>query len=668
MTIRIARFCIAGRGRVNRKRHPYPLQGASDYTPAMAFLPARPQDLARTGRDGAGLAPGDLDAVFVTGDAYVDHPSFGVALLARLLEAEGYRVGILARPDPDDVAAFRLLGRPRLAFLVSAGALDSMVSSYTANRKPRSEDDYAPGGRPELCLRGDGSIGPGSAGRKNARPDRAVIAYTAKCREAFKGVPVIIGGIEASLRRLAHYDYWSDKVRRSILLDSKADLLVYGMGETALLEAMARLRAARETAAGEGAGTASGGPAAVDALRGIRGTAWRSSKRPDIEGAIFLPPYEASSSDKAAYAESFRIQYREAEPLKARTLVEESDGRFVVQEAPAFPLDQRSLDRVHELPYERLAHPMYANEGGVPALSEVQFSLTSCRGCFGACSFCAISLHQGRRITSRSKASLLREARLLTGLPGWKGYIHDVGGPTANFRVPACAKMDRAGACTDRRCLAPEPCPNLRADESDYVEVLRALRALPGVKKVFIRSGIRFDYLMLDRDEAFFRELVAHHVSGQLKVAPEHVSDRVLDLMGKPRRAAYAAFAKRYAELNREAGLSQFLVPYYISAHPGSGLPEAIELAEALRDAGFVPDQVQDFYPTPGTLSTAMYWTGLDPLTGKTVHVATGAHERALQRALLQFNKPENRELVKEALLAAGRRDLIGSGPKCLVR
>jgi len=663
----MARFCAAASRRVNLKATGFISGGLRTILRAMAFLPARPQDLARSGKSGAGTSAGDLDAIFVTGDAYVDHPSFGIALLARLLESEGYRVGILARPDPDDVAAFRLLGRPRLAFLVSAGALDSMVSSYTANRKPRSEDDYAPGGRPELCLRGDGSIGPGSAGRKNARPDRAVIAYTAKCREAFKGVPVIIGGIEASLRRLAHYDYWSDKVRRSILLDSKADLLVYGMGETALLEAMSRLRAARE-AGGGAAGPGSAAAGAADALRGIRGTVWRSSKRPDIEGAVFLPPFEASSSDKAAYAESFRIQYREAEPLNAHPLIEESDSRFVVQEPPAFPLDQRMLDRVHELPYERLAHPMYSGDGGVPALQEVQFSLTSCRGCFGACSFCAISLHQGRRITSRSKASLLREARILTGLPGWKGYIHDVGGPTANFRVPACAKMDRAGACTDRRCLAPEPCPNLRADESDYVELLRALRALPGVKKVFIRSGIRFDYLMLDRDEAFFRELVAHHVSGQLKVAPEHVSDRVLDLMGKPRRAAYEAFSKRYAELNREAGLAQFLVPYYISAHPGSGLPEAIELAEALRDSGFVPDQVQDFYPTPGTLSTAMYWTGLDPLTGKAVHVATGAHERALQRALLQFNKPENRELVKEALLAAGRRDLIGSGPKCLVR
>jgi uncharacterized radical SAM protein YgiQ len=624
----------------------------------MAFLPAHPSDLASRG-----WKPGDLDAVFVTGDAYVDHPSFGVALLGRLLEAEGWKVGILARPDPDDVEAFRLLGRPRLAFLVTAGALDSMVSSYTANRKPRSEDDYAPGGDPALCLRSDGSIGRGREGRANARPDRAVIAYSARCREAFKGVPVIIGGIEASLRRLAHYDYWSDKVRRSILLDAKADLLVYGMGETALLEVMGRLAS---LAAAEGV-EAERLSAAAAAMGGIRGTVWRSSRRPDLPAAIELPPFERTSTDKAAYAESFRIQYREAEPATAQALIEAADSRFVVQEGPALPLSAGALDRVSELPYERLAHPMYAAFGGVPALEEVRFSLASSRGCFGACSFCAIALHQGRRITARSKASLVREAKVLTAQPGWKGYIHDVGGPTANFRVPACAKMDKSGACTDRRCLAPEPCPNLKADESDYVEVLRAIRAVPGVKKVFVRSGIRFDYLMLDPKDVFLRELVRHHVSGQLKVAPEHVSAKVLALMGKPSHQSWEAFAKRYAELNREYGLKQFLVPYYISAHPGSGLAEAIELAECLRDSGFVPDQAQDFYPTPGTLSTAMYWTGLDPLTGKEVYVARGAHERALQRALLQYNKPENRELVREALITAGRRDLIGRGPKCLV-
>jgi uncharacterized radical SAM protein YgiQ len=618
----------------------------------MAFLIACPADLSR-----AGLKPGDLDAVLISGDAYVDHPSFAAALLGRLLEAEGYRVGIIARPDPDDAGAFRLLGRPRLAFLVAAGALDSMVSSYTANNKPRSEDDYAPGGDAALCMRADGSIGPGVKGRKNARPDRAVIAYATKCREAYKGVPVVIGGIEASLRRLAHYDYWSDKVRRSILLDSKADLLVYGMGERALLEIMARLKAAEGGATSE---LAAG-------FRGIRGTAWRASSKPGIDGALELPPYAEVAASKEAYAASFALQYRNTDPFSAKPLVEESDGRWVVQEPPAFPVDGKELDRLYELPYARTWHPLYGAAGGVPAIEEVQFSLVSNRGCYGACSFCALTLHQGRIVSARTEASLVREAVTLTRHPAFKGYIHDVGGPTANFRGPACAKMKKAGACADRRCLAPEPCPNLKADHAEYLGILRAVRAVPGVKKVFIRSGIRFDYLMLDPSEAFFRELVEHHVSGQLKVAPEHVSKRVLDLMGKPRRAAYEAFSKRYAELNRELGLKQFLVPYFISAHPGSGIPEAIELAEYLRDSGFIPDQVQDFYPTPGTLSTAMYWTGIDPFTGEAVHVARGAHERALQRALLQYDRPANRELVREALVSAGRRDLIGRGPECLI-
>jgi uncharacterized radical SAM protein YgiQ len=622
----------------------------------MPFIPATPQDLRQRG-----LKPGDLDAIFVTGDSYVDHPSFGVAILSRLLESEGYKVGIIARPDPDDAAAFRLLGAPRLAFLVAAGALDSMVSSYTANNKPRAEDDYAPGGRRELCLRGDGTIGPGVKGRENARPDRALIAYAAKCREAYKGVPVVVGGIEASLRRLAHYDYWSDKVRRSILLDSKADLLVYGMGERALAEIMARLREAAER--GESL------PEAAVAMRGIRGTVWRASKRPELEEGSFveLPGYEETSSDKGAYAAGFKIQYRNTDPYSAKRLLERAEARWVVQEPPAFPLEPGKLDEVYELPYERAWHPMYDALGGVPALSEVQFSLVSSRGCFGGCSFCALAFHEGRIVTARSKGSLVGEAKGLMGLPGWKGYIHDVGGPTANFRGPACPKMAVAGACQDRRCLAPEPCPNLVVDHRDYLEVLRALRAIPGVKKVFIRSGIRYDYLIRDPDESFFRELVEHHVSGQLKVAPEHVSDRVLALMGKPRHEVYSRFAKRYAELNRELAMRQYLVPYFISAHPGAGLPEAIELAEYLRDSGFVPDQVQDFYPTPGTLSTAMYWTGLDPLTGEAVHVARGARERAQQRALLQFNKSENRELVREALIEAGRRDLIGRGPKCLI-
>jgi uncharacterized radical SAM protein YgiQ len=615
----------------------------------MPFLPALPSDLAPLG-----LEPGELDAVFVTGDAYVDHASFGVALLARLLEAEGWRVGIIARPDPDDVAAFRLLGRPRLAFLMTAGALDSMVSSYTANRKIRSEDDYAPGGRPEICLRGDGTLGPGIAGRSQARPDRAVIAYSAKCREAYKGVPVVVGGIEASLRALAHYDYWSDKPRRSILLDSKADLLVHGMGESALREIMHRL------SAGESVGS----------IRDLAGTAWRSSTHPGPEDGKYLdlPSYEAVVADKSAFLEATRLRYAHADYHDGTALVQQSEARYVVLEPSAQPLSRSELDRVHELPYERAWHPMYEEYGGVPAFSEVKFSLVSNRGCFGGCSFCSITLHQGRAIRSRSRESLLREAGILTRLPDFKGYIHDLGGPTADFRSSACRKTDERGACPDRLCLSPEPCPALEVDHGDYLDILRALRALPGVKKVFVRSGIRFDYLLLDRDESFFRELVEHHVSGQLKVAPEHVSDIVLRLMGKPKRSVYEAFSKRYARLNREAGLKQYLVPYFISAHPGAGLAEAIELAEYLRDTGFIPDQVQDFYPTPGTLATAMYWTGKDPLTGEAVHVAKGDRERAMQRALLQYKKPENRELVREALRLAGRRDLIGEGPGCLVR
>jgi uncharacterized radical SAM protein YgiQ len=622
----------------------------------MPFLPALPSDL-----EASGLKPGELDAVFVTGDAYVDHASFGAALLGRLLQDEGYKVGIIARPDPDDVAAFRLLGRPRLAFLVSAGALDSMVSSYTANRKPRSEDDYAPGGEASHCLRGDGSIGPGIAGRAQARPDRAVIAYTAKCREAYKGVPVVVGGVEASLRALAHYDYWSDKVRRSILLDSKADILVHGMGEHALCEIMRRI-------------AAGGGDAKATTLRGIPGTAWASSKDPALAAgtSLELPSYEAvagvDAASKAAFLEASNSRYANADPHYAKALVQASDARYLVLEPPAAPLSRAELDRIHELPYERAWHPMYDEHGGVPAFSEVKFSLVSSRGCFGGCSFCSITLHQGRAIASRSRESLLREAAILAKLPDFKGYIHDLGGPTADFRASACRKTDEKGACPDRLCLSPEACPKLEVDHREYLGILRALRAAPGIKKVFIRSGIRFDYLMLDADESFFRELVGHHVSGQLKVAPEHVSDAVLDLMGKPRRSVYEAFAKRYAELNRESALKQYLVPYFISAHPGAGLGEAIELAEYLRESGFAPDQVQDFYPTPGTLSTAMYWTGLDPATGKAVHVARGERERAMQRALLQYKKPANRELVREALIAASRRDLIGNGPKCLIK
>jgi uncharacterized radical SAM protein YgiQ len=615
----------------------------------MPFLPAHPSDLAARG-----LKPGDLDAIFVTGDSYVDHASFGAALLGRLLESEGWRVGIIARPDPDDVEAFRLLGRPRIAFLVTSGALDSMVSSYTANRKPRSEDDYAPGGSAELCLRANGTIGKGIGGRAQARPDRAVIAYTVKCREAYKGVPVVIGGVEASLRALSHYDYWSDKVRRSILLDSKADLLVHGMGERALVDIMRRL------GAGDPVGT----------LRGIPGTAWRSSQLPGLAPGSFvpLPSHEETAADTAAFLQATRLRYDNADPHDARALVQQCEARYVVLEPPAACLSRAELDRAYELPYERTWHPMYDAFKGVPAFSEVKFSLLSNRGCFGGCTFCSITLHQGKAVASRSRESLLREAVLLTKLPDFKGYIHDLGGPVADFRASACRKTDERGSCHDRSCLSPGPCKNLEVDHRDYLGILRALRGLPGVKKVFIRSGIRFDYLMLDRDKTFFRELVLHHVSGQLRVAPEHASDSVLRLMGKPGIGVYKAFARSFKELNEELGLKQYLIPYFISSHPGAGLAEAIELAEYLRDSGFVPDQVQDFYPTPGTLATAMYWTGIDPETGNKVHVARGDRERAMQRALLQYKKPENRSLVVEALIAGGRRDLIGSGPKCLVR
>ncbi|HWR11058.1 MAG TPA: YgiQ family radical SAM protein [Rectinemataceae bacterium] len=652
----------------------------------MSFIPASLSDLEK-----AGLEPGDLDAIIVTGDAYVDHSSFGAAIIGRVLESEGYRVAILARPDPDDVEAFRIFGRPRLAFLVTAGAVDSMVSSYTANKKPRSEDEYAPGGDKALCMRADGSIGAGIRARPNARPDRAAIVYSAMCRQAYKGIPLVIGGIEASLRRLAHYDYWSDTVRKSILLDSKADILVYGMGERQIAEIMRRLGAGRhaaghlETAAtGSGAAPATGaapaGAAPKPDLSGIRGTAWAKhvgamppeALAAEFPGASILPGFDSlSGSDPEAklnFETSFALQYRNTDPYSARRLVEPYGDRVVVQEPPAFPLDREELDRIYALPYEREAHPMYESRGGVPALAEVKFSLLSSRGCFGACSFCALTFHQGRQVNSRSIEAIVEEARILTTMGDFKGYIHDVGGPTANFRRSACGKMEKHGACLDRRCLSPEPCAQLEPDHREYVLLLRALRALPGVKKVFVRSGVRFDYAIADESDEFLRELVSHHISGQLKVAPEHVSDKVLALMGKPPRRVYDAFAARYADLNREKDLKQYLIPYFISAHPGSGLPEAIELAEYLRDTGFVPDQAQDFYPTPGTLATAMYWCGTNPLDGQPVYVARGAHERALQRALLQYNAPANAELVREALTVAGRGDLIGTGSRCLVK
>ena len=596
----------------------------------------------------------EVDFVFVSGDGYVDHPSFAAALLGRLLESNGYTVAILAQPDWKNPKSFKIFGRPRLAFLVSAGAMDSMVSNYTANNKPRSEDAYAHGGE------------------SGHRPDRAITTYVGAIRQAYKGVNIIIGGIEASLRRFSHYDYWSNTVKRSILLDSKADLLIYGMGEKALLQIASLLasgKSARE-------------------IRNVRGTCWYTGKKSDIDELIksdssdfinekppvFVPPYEQVKADtpesKQKYAESYLIQEQNTDALNAAVLIEQTDARYVVQNPPALPLTTEEMDKIYELPFTRKWHPMYdapAKNGktGIPALSEVKFSLTSCRGCFGACSFCAITFHQGRRIQSRSHDNILKEATRMTEDTEFKGYIHDIGGPTANFRNDACDKQKKSGACTNRDCLGTNPCPNLQVSHKDYTELLRKLRELPKVKKVFIRSGIRFDYLMMDKDKTFFTELCRHHISGQLKVAPEHVNDNVLRLMRKSTHKVYEEFSAEYTKINRELGLKQYLVPYYISAHPGADLNAAIDVALYLKKTGFVPDQVQDFYPTPASLSTCMYWTELNPWnknpdgTFEKVYVAKGARERKLQRALLQFNKKENYPLVKEALTLCHREDLL---------
>ena len=598
------------------------------------FLPVCRQDLIDRNIS-------QVDFVFVSGDAYVDHPSFASALLGRLLEANGYTVAILAQPDWKDVEVFRQFGQPKLGFLVSAGAMDSMVSNYTANNKPRSEDVYAHGGV------------------KGHRPDRATNIYVQKIREAYKGVNVLIGGIEASLRRTSHYDYWTNTVKRSILLDSKADLLMYGMGEHSLLEIAALLR--EEVPARQ--------------IRNVRGTCWYTSKKEEIpEDAVWLPSYQDISKNteesRELFARSYHTQEMNTDAINGKILVEPADTRFVVQMPASLPLTTEEFDKVYELPFTRRWHPMYDepaenNKTGIPALSEVKFSLTSCRGCFGACSFCAITFHQGRRIQARSHESLIKEAVKMTDDKDFKGYIHDVGGPTANFRHDACEKQAKAGACPNRDCMGVNPCPNVKVDHTDYVSLLRKLRELPKVKKVFIRSGIRFDYLMMDKDKTFFKELVMHHISGQLKVAPEHVSDNVLSLMRKSTHKIYEDFAKEYEKTNKECGMKQYLVPYYIAGHPGAGLNEAIETALYLKKTGFVPDQVQDFYPTPGSLATAMYYTGFNPHKEggdghlEKVYVARGGHERRLQRALLQFNKRENANLVKEALREAGRADLI---------
>lgn len=575
------------------------------------------------------------DFLLVTGDAYVDHPSFGPTVIGRVLEAAGYRVAILAQPDWHSAEAFRAMGRPRLGVMIGSGNLDSMVAHYTAAKKRRSEDFYSPGKKAGL------------------RPDHAVIVYANRAREAFPELPIIIGGLEASLRRFAHYDYWDDKVRRSALIDAGADILVYGMGEYASLEIARRLKKKEP----------------VSALTDIRGTAVAVA---DPAACAFeslrLPSYEAVCRSGEEYALATKLEYAEHDPVRGRALIQEHEKRFLIVNPPAMPLPTAELDRVAELPYTRQYHPMYEPLGGVPAIEEVKFSVIHNRGCFGGCNFCSLAFHQGRMISSRSHESVIREVTALTKLPDFKGYINDVGGPSANFRHPSCQKQLKCGMCAERRCLAPTPCPNLDADHSDYLALLRKLRAIPGVKKVFVRSGIRYDYMLEDKNGDFFSELVKYHISGQLKVAPEHCIDSVLDYMGKPHIGVYEKFMDKYRRLNDKYSKEQYIVPYLMSSHPGSTLQDAVALAEYLNKTGRQPEQVQDFYPTPGTVSTCMYYTGIDPMTMQPVYVAKNFHDKAMQRALLQWKRPDKRKLVIEALKEAGREDLIGFGPGCLVR
>lgn len=592
-----------------------------------------------------------LDFLYISGDAYVDHPSFGHAIITRVLESEGFKVGILPQPDWKNNHDFMKLGRPKYAVLISSGVIDSMVNHYTASKKPRSDDSYSPGGK---------------AGH---RPDRAVIVYANKVKEVFKDIPVIIGGVEASLRRFAHYDYWDNRVRRSILQDSKADLLIYGMGEKPIVEIANLLREGRT----------------IEEIHNIRGTAYlRNIQRlpekisdflqQQVEGESsnlpykLLPSFEECAEDKVKYAQAFKVQYDEQDAITGKTLIQKHSERFLVQNPPALSLSTKEMDRIYALPFERTYHPSYIPEGGIPAINEVEFSITSHRGCYGGCSFCSINFHQGRAIQNRSQTSILNEAKKLTWLPGFKGYIHDIGGPTANFRQRACEKQIKSGVCKGKQCLYPEACKNLIVDHKEYLSLLRKLREIPNVKKVFIRSGIRYDYVMLDKNDEFFKELCQHHISGQLKVAPEHVVDRVLEKMGKPGKKVYERFVKKFYEINDSLQKEQYLVPYLISSHPGSDLKAAVELAVYLKEMGTMPEQVQDFYPTPGTLSTTMFYTEIDPRTMKKVYVPKNPKEKAMQRALLQYGKRENYLLVYEALELAGRSDLIGLGKHCLIR
>ena len=595
---------------------------------SQGFLPLCRKDMEERGWE-------QVDFVYVCGDAYVDHPSFGHAVITRLLEAHGYKVGIIAQPDWKEKTSVMEYGEPRLAFLVSAGNMDSMVNHYSVSKRPRRTDAYTPGGV------------------MGKRPDYAAVVYGNLIRQTYKKTPVILGGIEASLRRMAHYDYWSDRLKRSILLDSGADLISYGMGERSILEIAEALEAGID----------------VKDLTFIPGTVFRAKSLDSVYDPVILPGFEEMKQDKLLYAKSFYIQYCNTDPIKGRCLAESyGEHLYVVQNPPSRPLSQEEMDEVYGYPYMRTYHPSYEKDGGVPAIAEVKFSLISNRGCFGGCSFCALTFHQGRILQTRSHESLLDEAVKMTEDPDFKGYIHDVGGPTANFRQPSCDKQLQHGVCKNRQCLYPKPCRNLKADHKDYVRLLRKLREIPKVKKVFIRSGIRFDYVMADPDDTFFRELCAYHVSGQLKVAPEHVSDAVLSRMGKPENKVYQAFVKKYKRINQELGKDQYLVPYLMSSHPGSTLKEAVELAEYLRDLGYMPEQVQDFYPTPSTISTCMYYTGVDPRDMKPVYVPKNPHEKAMQRALIQYRDPKNYNLVLEALKKAGRMDLVGYDRHCLLR
>lgn len=592
------------------------------------FLPISKEDMKRRGIE-------QLDFVYVCGDAYVDHPSFGHAIITRLLESYGYTVGIIAQPDWKQNDSIAILGEPRLGFLVSAGNMDSMVNHYSVSKKRRKTDAFSPGGV------------------MGKRPDYAAVVYCNLIRHTYKKTPIIIGGIEGSLRRLAHYDYWSNKVKRSILLDSGADLISYGMGERSIIEIAEALAAGID----------------VKDITYIRGTVFRTQDPYFIEDAIVLPSYDEISTNKEAYARSFYIQYQNTDPFQAKKMAEAyPHGIYVVQNPPQKPLSMQEMDDVYALPYTRTYHPIYEKDGGIPAISEVKFSLISNRGCFGGCNFCALTFHQGRIIQTRSHASILAEAKQMIQNKDFKGYIHDVGGPTANFRHPSCKKQLEKGVCTNRQCLFPTPCKNLTVDHKDYLSLLRKLRQLPGVKKVFIRSGIRFDYLLEDKDDRFFRELCQYHVSGQLKVAPEHISDNVLRYMGKPPVEVYDRFKEKYRKINEQIGKKQYLVPYLMSSHPGSTLKDAIALAEYLRDLGYMPEQVQDFYPTPSTISTCMYYTGLDPATMQPVYVSHNPHEKAMQRALIQYRNPSNYDLVYEALKKEHREDLIGFDQHCLIR